>query len=96
MLTVTANMSWHTPPLDSVVPPVPRMVNVSKSSLRKQTSGKVLHFAFVLTGVVLFPASLTTVDLADRVGDTRAAGVGRREARVLDVAAVLRECGSRR
>ena len=39
-LTVMENMSWHTPPLDSVVPPVPSMVNVSKSSLRKQTSEK--------------------------------------------------------
>ena len=37
-LTVTLNTSWHSPPFDSIVFPVPRMVNVSKSSLRKQTS----------------------------------------------------------
>ena len=38
---------------------------------------------------------LTTAGLVDRVGDSRAADVGRGESRVLDVAGVLCERGSR-
>ena len=39
--------------------------------------------------------SLTTADLVDRVGDSGASHVGRRESRVLDVARVPRQRSSR-
>ena len=43
-LTVTVNMSVQAPPLTSVVRPEATVVKHSKSSLRKQTSGRKLFF----------------------------------------------------